>query len=532
MPTATQTLGWALLLSATLSAAFPVYHFDPSWLAPRSDNGSSSSSSTSALQQCLSTTGGQLSYSSSSTYANLSTSYNPLFDYKPLVITLPSTQHEVAAIVKCVSAQNGTQKLSPKSGGHSYTAYSLGGHDGSVVIDLRSLDDVVVNATAQTASVGAGVRLGRLAQQIWDQGKFALPHGTCPYVGVAGHALGGGFGFTTRAWGFLLDRITEMHMADVNGTLRTVTRDEQPDLWWALRGGGSNNFGVVTRFTFSLEKAPQQILNYAYTYSSNEDCANAVVALQDMTLANDTQSGLEAKFGGELLVAGEAGGDFNGGACQLSGQHIDVSQQEHDALMDRFHSQADIKPASSSVKPFSSWIQALEDIMGSLDVSSPSTDHEQFYAKSLVQPNVATYNSSSALNLVQKLNAYAGLQGTGNSISFDFLGPLSYPASQAGTASFNAHNASFVYQFYSYGFPANDRPDAQQAVYAAFDDLVSTAQSSDPEAEWGAYVNYVDARLDNWAQMYYGDALDRLKRVKREWDPQDVFWFPQGLASA
>ncbi|GAC94404.1 hypothetical protein PHSY_001975 [Pseudozyma hubeiensis SY62] len=514
-----------LLLAASLSSAFPIYTFSPPNLSTRD--------SSSSLQQCLSSTGGELSYSSSSNYTTLSSSYNPLFDYKPYVVAVPSSAAEVSSIVRCVAAENGSQKLTPKSGGHSYTAYSLGGADGSVVVDLSQLNEVTVDSGSKTVSVGAGVRLGKLAQSIFDQGGFALPHGTCPYVGVGGHALGGGFGFPTRAWGFLLDRITEMDMVDVNGTVRTVSKDSgEDDLWWALRGAGSNNFGIVTRFTFSLLDAPTTTINYAYNYKTNSDCAKAIVALQNMTLATNVDEGLEKEFGGELLVAGEAGGDFDGNACQLSGQHINASQQHHSDLIDRFHSQAGIAPASSTVQPFSSWLDSLEDIMGSLDTSSPGQDHEQFYAKSLVQPSTATYNYTSALALVDQLNSIAGLHGTGNSISFDFLGPLSYPATQSGTASFNAHNAAFVYQFYSYGFPDNDNPDQQQDVWTAFDGLVDTAKNSDAAAEWGAYVNYVDARLSGWAQAYYGDGVERLKQIKGELDAMDVFWFPQGLGSA
>lgn len=527
-----------LAATATLftpATAFPIYTLHPSatslsGLLARADN------STSTLETCLSNTGGyDLSYSTSSDYARLSSSYNPIFDYKPLVIALPYTEDEVAGIVRCVSAQGGAQKLSPRSGGHSYEAYSLGGQDGSVVIDLRHLHNITVDQGAKQATVGAGVRLGTLAQKIWDEGQFALPHGTCPMVGVAGHALGGGFGYTTRAWGFLLDRITSMRMVTHDGQVVTVSSGSNPDLWWGLRGGGANNFGVVTEFTFALQPAPSTIYNYAYSYASDDDCAKAIVALQNMTLAPSAESGLESAFGGELLIAGQAGGDFDGNACQLSGQHIDTSREAHDALMTRFHTQAGITPATSSVTPFSSWIQSLVNIMGDLNTTGKvSSDHEQFYAKSLVQPAVPTYNFSSAQALVDQLNSVAGLQGTGNSISFDFLGPLSYPSAQvdATTSAFNAHNATFISQFYSYGFPANDNPTAQQQVWTAFDSLVNTAKQSDPQADWGAYVNYVDARLQHWPQAYYATALDRLKSLKSKWDPQTVFDFPQGLAHA
>ncbi|EST04859.1 FAD linked oxidase, N-terminal [Kalmanozyma brasiliensis GHG001] len=529
MPTSTTklSLGLAFLAATSLTTAYPLYTFNgsPSALLARDDN--------STLQSCLANSGGyDLSYSTSSDYTALSTSYNSLFDYKPLVVAVPSSEAEISAIVQCVSAEGGKQKLSPRSGGHSYESYSLGGQDGSVVVDLQNFNTIDVNQTTKTAIVGAGVRLGPLAQSIWDQGNFSLPHGTCPYVGVSGHALGGGFGFPTRAWGFLLDRIVEMRMIDVNGTIQNVNNETNTDLWWALRGAGSNNFGIVTQFTFSLLDAPTSIINYAYSYKTNEDCANAVVALQSMTLATNVDQGLAPEFGGELLIAGSAAGDFDGNACQLSGQHISTSRADHDALISRFNTLAGITPASTTVTEYTSWLESLENIMGSLNTSAPITQ-DQFYAKSLVQPTLATYNYSSALALVDKLNGYAGLQGTGNSVSFDFLGPLSFPNNvNASDSAFNAHTASFIYQFYSYGFPSNDNSDGQQQVWNAFDDLVETAKDSDSAADWGAYVNYVDARQQDWGSAYYGQGLARLKAMKETWDAEGVFWFPQGLASA
>lgn len=511
----------AVLVSS--SAAFPLYsvHGDSLWMA-RADNTS--------LESCLSSSGGfEQAYASSGDYTALTSSYNPLFSYKPLVVAVPNTESEVASIVKCVAAHEGRQKLSPKSGGHSYEAYSLGGQDGSVVIDLSRLDSIQVDQANKTAAVGAGVRLGTLAQGIWDQGKFALPHGTCPLVGVSGHALGGGFGYTTRAWGFLLDRIQSMRVVTSKADVITVSAEENTDLWWGLRGGGANNFGVVTQFTFALQDAPTQTLNYNYAYATNEDCAKAIVAIQDMSNDPDTSTGLQAELGGELLVAGSAAGDFDGNACQLAGQHINTAREAHDALMARLHTRAGVQPATTSVKPFDSWIDALTDLMGNLSATGPQ--HEQFYAKSLVQPTPARYNYTSALALVSELNSYAGLRGTGNSISFDFLGALAYSAKME-SASFNAHGATLINQFYSYGFPSNDDPDAQQDVWKAFDSLVQTAKASAPDADWGAYVNYVDARLDDWAHAYYGAALDRLKQLKSTWDPQSVFDFPQGLAHA
>ncbi|KAJ1023590.1 hypothetical protein NDA16_003207 [Ustilago loliicola] len=292
----------------TITSAFPIYTFpigSASTLIPRSEN----TTSLTQLHNCLSSIGGspQLSYPQDSSYANLSSSYNPLFHYSPLLIALPTSETELASIVKCVSTHQGQYKLSPRSGGHSYESYSLGGQDGSVVIDLSQLQSITVDSSKKEATVGAGVRLGTLAATLGKQ-----------------------------------------------------------------------------------------------AYKTNSDCAKAIVALQNLTLSTDADSGFEPEFGGELLIAGEQAGDFNGNSCQLSGQHINSTSQHHDHLMSRFHSLAGISPAQSSTKPFSSWLDALTDIMGNLNTTAllaSGPDHEQFYAKSLIQPPTPTYSYSSALAL-------------------------------------------------------------------------------------------------------------------------------------
>lgn len=126
-----------------------------------------SSSSSDAFTSCLasaqtaSSSDGDsmlLSYPDHKSYPRLSSSYNPVFDYKPSVVIVPDNAQDVASVVKCVAAQGGKQKFAPKSGGHSYEAYSLGGADGAVVLDLKNLNFVNIDSNAKTAKVGPGVR--------------------------------------------------------------------------------------------------------------------------------------------------------------------------------------------------------------------------------------------------------------------------------------------------------------------------------------------------------------------------------------
>ncbi|KAI8614193.1 hypothetical protein BC830DRAFT_1046878, partial [Chytriomyces sp. MP71] len=135
-------------------------------------------------------------------------------------------------------------------GGHSYEALSA--IDKGVVVDVGNFLDVEVDATSKTAVVGAGNWLGRLYSLLDSQGGFVLPGGDCPHVGVAGHTLGGGFGLLSRQLGIMLDALVEVRLVDATGQIRVVNAQTDPDLFWALRGAGASNFGIITSFKFNI----------------------------------------------------------------------------------------------------------------------------------------------------------------------------------------------------------------------------------------------------------------------------------------
>jgi FAD/FMN-containing dehydrogenase len=173
----------------------------------------------------------------------LSLGVNYAFNYKPSAVFQASSIPGVSAAVKCAKLNNVV--VAPRSGAHSYEGYSQGGQHGSLIIDLKDLNSVVVDAAASTAKIGPGVKMSSLYYQLWIAGEYAFPGGSCPTVGLGGYLLGGGFGFMTRMFGTGLDQIIEMQLVDANGELKVVSEASEPELFWALRGAGSGNFGVV-----------------------------------------------------------------------------------------------------------------------------------------------------------------------------------------------------------------------------------------------------------------------------------------------
>lgn len=136
-------------------------------------------------------------FSDAPEYTKLAQSYNRVFSYRPAAICIPEKDDHVVDAVRFARAHG--VKVQPKGGGHSYAAYSSGGQDDSLIIYMKNFSTVDLNNDTNIAVVGAGVRLGQLATELFCRGKRAVPHGTIQNVGVAGHFSHGGYGYQSRA---------------------------------------------------------------------------------------------------------------------------------------------------------------------------------------------------------------------------------------------------------------------------------------------------------------------------------------------
>src|SRR5260221_3408468 len=172
---------------------------------------------------------------------------------RPAVIAQCRTAHGVSLAVQW--ARQHEFPLCGHGGGHSYEGFSS---CSGLVISVRQVNAVVIDSANQTARIGAGALLGDVAEALFAQ-KFALPAGTCKPVGIAGLTLGGGHGLASRKFGLTCDNLLAAHLVDAGGNELDASATENPDLFWALRGGGGGNFGIVTEFTFKLHPVDRVI---------------------------------------------------------------------------------------------------------------------------------------------------------------------------------------------------------------------------------------------------------------------------------
>ncbi len=189
---------------------------------------------------------GQIVTPTDSGYDEARRVYNAMIDKSPALIARVRTKADVALAVK-VAREHGVL-LAVRGGGHN--GGGLGTCDDGLVIDLAALDSVEVDPDARTVTVGGGCTWGQVDKATGEHG-LATPSGIISTTGVGGLTLGGGLGHLTRAYGLTIDNLLGADVVLADGREVRASADQEPDLFWALRGGGGN-FGVVTSFTFKL----------------------------------------------------------------------------------------------------------------------------------------------------------------------------------------------------------------------------------------------------------------------------------------
>jgi len=172
--------------------------------------------------------------------------FNTAVDQRPAAIAHPATAADVAALVSAARAAG--LRVAVQGGAHN--AGPQGDLQDALLIRTTRLDEVTIDPVAQRARVGAGVLWQQVVEAATPHGLAAL-HGSSPDVGVVGYSLGGGIGWLARRHGLQSSRITAARLVTAAGEIVEVDAEREPDLFWALRGGGGN-VGVVTELEFEL----------------------------------------------------------------------------------------------------------------------------------------------------------------------------------------------------------------------------------------------------------------------------------------
>jgi FAD/FMN-containing dehydrogenase len=204
---------------------------------------------------------GRLVTMSHADYDQVRRLWNKMFDERPALIARCSGAADVAKSIQF--ARERDLLVAVRGGGHSYQGYST--CNGGLVIDLSSIRSVRVDPIAKKARSDAGAWIGDVDRETQHYG-LATPMGTASNTGIAGLTLGGGYGRLSRQFGLACDNLISADLITAEGKSLRVSASDNPDLFWALRGGGGN-FGVVTSFEYQLHPVATQVFAGELTYA-------------------------------------------------------------------------------------------------------------------------------------------------------------------------------------------------------------------------------------------------------------------------
>lgn len=404
-------------------------------------------------------------------------------------------------------AQANSVPLAVRSGGHSFEGYSSFAK-GGVILDISEMEYVRVSSQSPIAHVGAGIDMLELSEHLCYSGRI-IPLATGPSVSLGGFVQGGGFGFSSRLHGLACDSLIEAEVVTADGQILRVNEKDHDDLFWAIRGGGGGNFGVLTECVFNTH--PVGLVAIAQLGWQWEALEEVVAAWQDWfpTLPNEMTTLLSLTLDGkvtlytQLTAPPERLGDI--GALLLP-----MIEQKPTSL------NAQVMPYQIAARMFFG-----TDLMNPQWAIRQHGDEQLFKSASAVA--FKPFPGEAIAKMKKWLDACPPLSATPSQPSMIQLlgGGGAISAVPVDATAVYQRDAHFIVQYDGYWTAPQDRAATYDWVVAMRKDMLDYA--------YGAYVNYHDADLENPLEDYYGPHVAKLKSIKAKYDPECFFKYAQSL---
>jgi hypothetical protein len=428
------------------------------------------------------------------------TNYNTRYTRSPAALVFCQNVEDVQNAVRCVSSEGIPFRV--RSGRHSYEELSL--MDDGLIIDISGLTTATIDPATATARVGAGLPQQAMWNLLGTTNTYAFPLGTMGGVGIAGVLQGGGIGMLTRAYGLAIDRVSSIQLVTAAGDVVEANATTNADLYWALRGGGGGNFGIVTAFTLQLVPVSQVVV-YALSWPASQFPSVMSYWQKWAPTLCDTRLTCQLTFSSDGSLHSE--GVYLGTADELS------------ALLQPWI--AACPPASPvRIEPMSWYMSTV--YFNSFD---NQCDHPFKTSGAFVYQPLPDH----ALAIIQQ-----AISSAPPGVSCD-IWMQSFGGAMAGVSStasaFYHRQAQFILEF---GGSWQDGRNTPVGLSAA--QWTRSLRTALQEYTHGAYVNFVDLQLGSrstgnlgYLSMYYGDNVARLRAIKRAWDPTNLFQFEQSI---
>lgn len=401
----------------------------------------------------------------------------------PAAVVTPTSAADVQKAMAFAAAHN--LKVAPRSGGHSYTGASTA--NGTMVLDLRQLPgDANYDAATGQVTVTPATSLYTMHRTLAAVGR-GVPTGTCPSVGAAGHALGGGMGAQSRHAGLLCDQLTSASVVLPSGQAVTASTASNPDLFWALRGGGGGNFGVTTSLTFAT--FPTKDVDAVNLNFPPQSFAQVLVGWQNWLRTADPNS----------WALADATVDAMGVHCRILATCPAGSGNSAAAAITQA---VGIQPSGVETHTFN-----YMDLVNYLAVGNLNPQPLGYVGGSDVFPTV---NAAVAQGIAAAVNAFPRNAGRMLAIMHALDGALATVAPAATAFPWRRQSALVQWYVETSGDPA------------AASNWLASAHQAVQQYSVGGYVNYLEANQS--PARYFGPNLSRLSAVRQKYDPGRVMF--------
>ncbi len=425
--------------------------------------------------------------------------WNAMIDRKPALIVRCQGVADVCTAVKFAGRHSLLTSI--HGGGHNIAGNAV--CEGGMMIDLSQMCNVRVDTGTRRVHVGPGATLGDVDHEAQAFG-LATPTGINSTTGIAGLTLGGGFGWMSRKYGMTIDALRAADVVTAEGELLRASESENPDLFWAIRGGGGN-FGVVTRFEYELYPLGPEVFAGLIAFSHDE-ALSVLKKYREFVAGLDDETSVwpilrqapplpflpESVHGTNVLI--------------LAFCHIG-DPKEGESIPEKLRTLGSVLGEHVGVMPFKNWQQAFDPLLAPgarnywkthnfMEIKDELLDVTVEYASKLPSPQCEVF--------------FASLGGAVNRVPAD-------------ATAYSHRDANFVMNVHSRWDEAAD--DHQCVTWAR-----EFFRATEKFASGGAYINFMTADETDRVSEAFGAGHDRLQKIKKKYDPDNLFRMNQNIA--
>lgn len=416
-------------------------------------------------------------------YSSLRFDVNRLFNIFPLIIVMAKTEEDVIKSFRF--ARKYKIPISLRSGGHSVEGYSL--IQNGMVIDQSRRLGISIHCKKKRVTIESGVLLGPLARSLSEY-KLGFVVGNCLNNGTAGYTLNGGLSILSRAHGLGSDNLVSAKLLLADGKIVDVNKKENSDLYFAIRGAGCGQYGILLSMTLKLFPV-NQVLYYTIEYPFKD--IKEIIKEWIPWIAEAPRS-----------ITSSLRNTANKGIIRISGFVLDLDKVKFEKYL------SPLLVGSPKIT-----IEKMPFI-DAIRVSSVSRWPLFFKTKNAF---IKETLSSSALDIIEK---YMTIGDENDTILIDGLGGAINDLSPSATAFSHRNFAAWILINARWN---NENQIAEKTFWlnSFYQELAPYLSSQIYQNFPGDYVNYL--------QRYYGENLPRLRDIKEKYDPKNIFSFPQSI---